>query len=144
MNISWVFFFCLGGKLTSKFICWDEPYKTDNWSLWVIDFDGISTHLGLFYAKKLENCVHCSYISTMKQIYLSKRWDPNRYYHSGSEWNWEWWQWRDTPYSTILQNWSLTIRCSLVSISEHPFLESLTPLQEVGIHLVNSMPHWWQ
>ena len=29
---------------------------------WVIDFNGTSTHLGLFYAQSLGNCNHCMYI----------------------------------------------------------------------------------
>ena len=28
----------------------------------------------------------------------------------GSEWTWERWQWRDTPHSPKLQDWSLTFR----------------------------------
>ena len=31
-------------------------------------------------------------IQTYQQPYLNHRWDLNRYYHSGSEWNWEYWQ----------------------------------------------------
>ena len=30
----------------------------------------------------------------IKHFYLIHWWDPNRYYHSGSEWLWEYWQWR--------------------------------------------------
>ena len=63
-----------------------------------------------------------------KQIYLTHRWDPIRYYHSRSEWTWEWWQWRGTPHSPVCQNWSLTIRCSLVSYPGHPFFERISPL----------------
>ena len=36
---------------------------------------------------------------------------PIRCYHSGPEWTWEWWQWRDTPHSPKLQHYcNLTIR----------------------------------
>ena len=30
----------------------------------------------------------------IKQFYFTHRWDPNRYYHSWSEWNHELWKWR--------------------------------------------------
>ena len=33
------------------------------------------------------------------KIYLIHRWDPNRYYHSGSEWAWEGCHWKG--YSTL-------------------------------------------
>ena len=36
--------------------------------------------------------------------------NPNRYFHSGSEWTWEQWQWRCTPYSPKRQTYSLTTR----------------------------------
>ena len=45
-----------------------------------------------------------------ESIYLTHKWDLNRYYHSRSVWTWEWWQWRCTPLSLELQSWSLTIR----------------------------------
>ena len=28
----------------------------------IIDFNGMSTHLGLFYAEKWVNCIHCMFI----------------------------------------------------------------------------------
>ena len=31
---------------------------------WLLDFNGMSTCLQLFYAQKLGNCVHCMYIFT--------------------------------------------------------------------------------
>ena len=54
-----------------------------------------------------------------KQIYLTHRYDPNSYYHSGpskpgSNCN------KEVPQSQDLQNWSLTIRRSLVSCPGHP------------------------
>ena len=64
-------------------------------------FNGISTHLGLFYAKRLENHINCAFIFTLivqfflkcifltqsylmilKNIYFTHRWDSNKYYHS--------------------------------------------------------------
>ena len=45
----------------------------------------------------------------IKSFYLSHRWDPNRYYHSRTEWTWEQWQGRGIPHSTEVQNLSLTI-----------------------------------
>ena len=45
------------------------------------------------------------------QFYSTHREDPIRCYHSGSEWTWEWGQWRCTPNSPKLQHyWSVTIR----------------------------------
>ena len=49
---------------------------------------------------------HCFNI---KQFYLTHL-DPIRCYHCRSEWTGEQWQWRGTPHSPNLQNWSLTIR----------------------------------
>ena len=46
----------------------------------------------------------------VKQFYLTHRLDSNRCYHSELEWTLEQWQWRDTPHSLKLQDWSLTIR----------------------------------
>ena len=46
----------------------------------------------------------------IKQFYLTHRWYPVRYYHSGPKWTWRQQQWRCTPYSTKVQAWSLTIR----------------------------------
>ena len=69
-----------------------------------------------------------SYWIILKQIYLSQRWDPYKYYQSGSEW-----------VLHYLQNWSFTTRCSLVS---YPFFgRSLNLLW--GIWSMDSMP-WWQ
>ena len=48
-------------------------------------------------------------------IYLI--WDQNRYFHFGSEWTWKYWKWKGTLHFPELQNRSLTIPCSLVSIS---------------------------
>ena len=72
---------------------------------WLIDFNGISTFLRSFYVLKLGNHVHCTFIFTFfcvvvlksffyiqcnqiqvifKKIYLTYRWDPDRYYNSRS------------------------------------------------------------
>ena len=56
---------------------------------------------------------------------------PEQVPPSRSEWNWEWWQWRDTPHFLGLLIWSLIIRYSLVS---YPFVfkgRVLLPLQRV-------------
>ena len=44
-----------------------------------------------------------------KQLYLTHRWDPNRYHHSGSEWNWEWWQWKSD--STLSWRFRMLLVC---------------------------------
>ena len=60
-------------------------------------------------------------------FYLTHRWDPIRCYHSGPEWTWERWQWRDTTHSPKLQhNWNLAIRLICV-ISGHS-LGEVSPL----------------
>ena len=35
---------------------------------WLIDFNGMSTHLGLFYASRLENCIHYTFIVTYSYV----------------------------------------------------------------------------
>ena len=106
----------------------------------------MSTHLGLGYVLRLRNCVHCMFIFTFcfflkrcysikyfylmhiiwKEMHLTGRWDPNRYYYCGSEWTWKW---RSITHSKKLQNWSLTTRYSFVSYQGHPFLWSLNLFQ---------------
>ena len=46
---------------------------------------------------------------------LFSLWDPKMYYHSGSKWTRESWQWRGISPFPDLQDWSFTIRCSLLS-----------------------------
>ena len=46
----------------------------------------------------------------VKQFYLNYSEDPIRCFHSGWEWTWEQWQWKDTTHSQKRQDWSLTIR----------------------------------
>ena len=43
-------------------------------------------------------------ILNVKQFYLTHRSDPIRYYYSGPEWTWEWWQWKCTPPSPKLHH----------------------------------------
>ena len=51
----------------------------------------------------MENYSHyigiLAHTTICKPIYLTHRWDPNRYYHSGFEWISESWQWTCTPHS---------------------------------------------
>ena len=75
--------------------------------------------------QSLYNCLRVIFCTQSQQIwiifkliYLTHRWDLNRGYHSGSEWTWESWQWRNSTLFPYLQNWS---RCSLVSYSGHHF-----------------------
>ena len=50
-------------------------------------------------------------IISVKQFYLTHKYDPNRCYHSGSVWTWKWWQWRGTPHYPKFQHCrSLVIR----------------------------------
>ena len=68
---------------------------------WLIDFNGVSTSLGLFNAKGFRNCVHIyifcivvyffriqfNWIQIIfRQNNWTQRWDFNRYYHSRTEW----------------------------------------------------------
>ena len=62
-----------------------------------------------FYTKKKGNRVHCTsiccffrcfyfahdpmYTNNSENIYLKHSWDPNRYYHFGSDWARVYWQW---------------------------------------------------
>ena len=70
--------------------------------------------LGLWFLKSFFFffCIRSYQIQIIfKQIYLINRWYPNRYYYSRSQLSWE----------GMLQNWSLTIRCSLMSYSGYSF-----------------------
>ena len=71
----------------------------------LIDFNGMSTCLGLFQTSKLENYVHFAYLIVVswwgggsrtyriqiifKQTYLTHWWHPNKYNPHVSEWIWE-------------------------------------------------------
>ena len=50
----------------------DESFETTSiFHSWLIDFNGISNYLVLFYAKWLEKCVHFSFIITFFQKYFA-------------------------------------------------------------------------
>ena len=76
----------------------------------MFDFNSMSTHLELFYFKRLKNCIHCTFISTFfcvvvleffflahdlieyKSCLNSSIWqsnETNRNYDNGLEWSWE-------------------------------------------------------
>ena len=94
-----------------------------------MDFNGFSTHLGLFYAYRLGNHVPCTlyFHFLCCCFFLAHRpieyeWFlnrsiliNNRYCHSRSELTREIWQWKDNLQSPKLQNCDLSIRCSVVS-----------------------------
>ena len=46
------------------------------YKLWLIDFNSMSTHPGLFYAMRLENCIHCTYIVTFVCSYFCMNASP--------------------------------------------------------------------
>ena len=41
-------------------------------SMWLIGFNGMSTHLGLFYAKRFENCRQCTFVFTFFRVVVSQ------------------------------------------------------------------------
>ena len=61
-------------------------------------------------------------IYMVKQFYLTHRWDPNKCYHSKSEWTWEQLQWKSILYSPKIHvGW-------LVGFTAYqPFSGHLTP-----------------
>ena len=65
----------------------------------------------LFLIIQFSVCHFFALSLNVKLIYLTHRYDSIRRYQSGSEWNWERWQWRFSPHSPkFLHYWSLTIR----------------------------------
>ena len=42
-------------------------------------------------------------LTVFTRMCLNHRKDPNMFYPSGSEWTWEKWQWRGTPYFSVLE-----------------------------------------
>ena len=73
----------------------------------------------------------------VKQFYFTHRYDAFMCYHSGPEWTWEWWQWRDTLHSLKLQHyWSLAIR--LFNVISRTFIERCGSYPSAGIQLVYS------
>ena len=69
-----------------------------------------------------------------KQIYLTQRWDPNRYNQSGFRMDMGVMAWRSTVHSPEFQNLTLNIGCNLVSYPGHllgGWWCPLTPLQKI-------------
>ena len=56
-----------------------------------------------------------SNINNFKEYYFTNRWDTNKYFHREKL---RLMQWRCIPQSLDLQNWSLIIKCNLVSYPE--------------------------
>ena len=91
----------------------------------LIDFNGMSTHLEFKEYLHLCSCFLRPFFCTQSyqiqiifnQIYLTKRWDPKKYYYF-----WSVMAMKKYSIPANLQNWSLTIRCRLVSYSGHIFL----------------------
>ena len=110
---------------------------------WLIDFNSMSTGLGLFYAERLRNHIQCTFISNIflcsflkiffctlsywmqksfEQIYFTQRWGTLTstttlcQSETGSNSNEG-----VIPHSLDLQNWSLTFRCSLVPHLRYSF-----------------------
>ena len=71
------------------------------------------------HSQKLSNwslTIRCSLVSNPgKYFYVINRWYPNRYHYSSQSGSGSYCPWRHIQHSQKLTNWSLTIRCSLVS-----------------------------
>ena len=98
---------------------------------WLTDYSGMSTHLKLLYAKRLENNIHRTFISIwlrncfmrgifwrririiFKEMILTHYCDSNWHHHFCPVWTCEKWPWTGTPNSLEQQTWSLTIRWRL-------------------------------
>ena len=69
---------CIGNTTYNHF------FRTNLYS-WFIDFNGMSTCLGLFYTERLRNHVHCAFISTFFKVFffvhvhIEYKWFLNRY-----------------------------------------------------------------
>ena len=50
-----------------------------------------------------------AYSSNAKLFYLTHTYDLIGCYHSGPEWTWEGWQWRGTPHSPKLQQYTIRL-----------------------------------
>ena len=73
--------------------------------------------------KKFTVILHQTFLSnTNINIYLTHRCDPNRYYHSSQSWHESNENDSGSSHFPDRQNWSLTIRCSLVSKQKFFFL----------------------
>ena len=111
----------------------------------LIDFNTMSTCLELLYAKRLGNHLQSTFIFTffvqlfLKRVFFSTWSHQIWIIFNRSIWLIEVTQTGTTipdqnnghegmnPHSQSLQNWSLTIRCSLVSYPKHPFLGGVLP-----------------
>ena len=72
-------------------------------------------------------------------IYQTLLFDSIRCYHSGPEWTWEQWQWRGTPRSQKLQDWSLTL--GLFNIITRTLIGRVLPLCKDAVGVFCS-PSW--
>ena len=70
-------------------------------------------------------------------FYLTHRYDPIKYYHSGPDWISEQWQWIGTPHFPKLQHyWNLAIKSGHLAGGGW----SLTPLQRISWCILQSQP----
>ena len=49
------------------------------WCIWVIDFNSMSTRMGLFNAKRLRNCVHCTFLFLCSLSFFCTQFHDIRY-----------------------------------------------------------------
>ena len=119
--------------------------------------DEFGNHISYVHISNLCSCFLQVYVRSyqikiiFKLIYFTHIWDLNGYYHSKPEWTRVWWQWRGTPYSPAVQNWSISIKCSLFSYSAHPRFIIGYPSVRVTISVVikldkyicDSVPFLW-
>ena len=69
-----------------------------------------------------------------RKVQFSSIWTIDRFYHSGSEWTGQWWQWKSIPHSSKLQHyWNLTIR--LFSVISRTLVAGVLPFcrEAVGV-----------
>ena len=76
----------------------------------------------------------------VKQFYLTHILHSIRYHHSGSQWIWELWQYRDTSHSSELQDSNLAIRW--FNVTSKTLIREALPLcrDAAGVFY---MPSWW-
>ena len=106
----------LGSQATDRQCMFVSESSRVNWSIY---FNSMSTYPEYFYVKRLGNCIHCMFIFRFfEQLFIK----CIRVDLGVMEMKW---------YSKLLrslENFSLTIRCSLVSYLRHLFLWGcLTP-----------------
>ena len=77
--------------------------------------------------------VKCTPIALGKRqkLYLTHKWNPSKYLLSGAEWTWK--SWRGTPHYWKFLDWSLTIRCSLVSYPRYSLLGGSFLISETSL-----------